>query len=127
MYILLFSLCVLFFSFFYTSIVFNAEDVAQNLQKGSSYIPGIRPGANTAEYLDSILSKLTLIGAIYLIFICITPEIFMSKYGVALSLSGTSLLIVVSVIMDTITQVQTYLYTTQYGGLVKRVKVRHRG
>ena len=110
--------------FFYTAIVFNPKDTADNLKKYGGFVPGIRPGENTANYLDYILTRLTVLGAIYLSFICLLPELLISKYQVPFYFGGTSLLIVVSVTMDTVTQIQSYLLAHQYEGLIKKSNLR---
>lgn len=126
LYLLLFSLLILFFSYFYSSIVFNTEDVANNLKKSNCFILGIRPGVNTSNYLDKIVSRLTLIGAVYLIFVCSLPEILVSRYSIPLHTGGTGILIVVNVILDLINQIQSHLFASKYGSLNKRRRVRVR-
>lgn len=123
-YLLLFVTMVVFFAFFYTSVVFNPDDTADNLKKYGGFIPGIRPGKNTAEYLDYVLTRLTVVGAAYLAAVCILPEILISQYAVPFYFGGTSLLIVVTVTMDTVTQIQSHLVAHQYEGLVKKSKLR---
>ena len=113
---------IIFFTFFYTSIVFNPHETAENLRKYGGYIPGIRPGERTAEYIDSILSRLTTIGALYLALVCLMPEFLISKYPIPFYLGGTSVLIVVVVAMDTVSQVQTRLMSQQYESLIKKTK-----
>jgi len=115
---------IVFFAFFYTAIVFNPKDTADNLKKYGGFVPGIRPGENTANYLDFILTRLTVLGAIYLSFICLLPELLISKYQVPFYFGGTSLLIVVSVTMDTVTQIQSYLLAHQYEVLIKKSNFR---
>ncbi|PPR25661.1 MAG: Protein translocase subunit SecY [Alphaproteobacteria bacterium MarineAlpha10_Bin3] len=117
---------IVFFAFFYTAIVFNPADTADNLKKYGGFIPGIRPGKNTANYLDYVLTRLTVAGAGYLAIVCILPEILISQYGVPFYFGGTSLLIVVSVTMDTVTQVHSHLLAHQYEGLIKKSKLRGR-
>jgi preprotein translocase subunit SecY len=107
-------------------VIFNPSDTAENLKKNGGFIPGRRPGKNTAEYLDYILTRLTVIGAIYLALLCVMPEILIANYSVPFYLGGTSLLIVVNVILDTITQVQSHLFSYQYEGLLKKAKARGR-
>ncbi|MBF2716350.1 preprotein translocase subunit SecY [Agrobacterium vitis] len=123
-YMVLYALLIGFFAFFYTAIVFNPKDTADNLKKHGGFIPGIRPGERTAEYIDYVLTRITVVGAIYLVFVCILPEILVSQTGVPLSLGGTSLLIVVSVTLDTVAQVQGHLIAQQYEGLIKKSKLR---
>ena len=117
---------IVFFAFFYTAIVFNPADTADNLKKHGGYVPGIRPGANTAEFLDYVLTRLTVVGAAYLAVVCIIPEILISQYRVPFYFGGTSLLIVVSVTMDTVAQVHAHLLAHQYEGLIKKAKLRGR-
>ncbi len=117
---------IVFFCFFYSSIVFNPTDTAENLKKYGGFIPGIRPGKNTADYLHYILTRLTVIGAIYLSVICLLPEILISQYSVPFYFGGTSLLIAVSVTMDTVAQIQAHLLAHQYEGLIKKSKLRGR-
>ena len=122
LYMLLYAVGIIFFAFFYTSIVFNPKETAENLRKYGGYVPGIRPGERTAEYIESILTKLTTIGACYLTLVCLMPEFLISKYPIPFYLGGTSLLIVVVVAMDTVTQVQTRLMSSQYESLIKKAK-----
>ena len=122
LYMLLYASGIIFFSFFYTSIVFNPKETAENLRKYGGYVPGIRPGERTAEYIETILTRLTTIGAIYLTFVCLLPEFLISKYPIPFYLGGTSILIVVVVAMDTVTQVQTRLMSSQYESLIKKTK-----
>jgi len=122
LYMLLYASGIIFFSFFYTSIVFNPTETAENLRKHGGYIPGIRPGERSAEYIETILNRLTTIGALYLTFVCLLPEFLISKYPIPFYLGGTSILIVVVVAMDTVTQVQTRLMTSQYESLIKKTK-----
>ena len=122
LYMLLYASGIIFFSFFYTSIVFNPKETAENLRKYGGYIPGIRPGERTAEYIESILMKLTTIGSLYLTFVCLMPEFLIAKYPIPFYLGGTSILIVVVVAMDTVTQVQTRLMSSQYESLIKKAK-----
>ncbi len=125
LYILLYVALIMFFSFFYTAIVFNSEETANNLRKYGAYIPGKRPGKNTSEYFDYLLTRLTVIGGIYLSFICIVPEMLMNKYAVSFSLGGTSFLIVVNVVLDTFAQIQTHLFSSRYEGLIKKMKLKN--
>ena len=117
---------IVFFTFFYTAIVFNPADTADNLKKYGGFIPGIRPGKNTAEYLDYVLTRLTVIGAAYLSVVCILPEILIAYYSIPFYFGGTSLLIVVSVTMDTVAQIHSHLLAHQYEGLIKKSKLRGR-
>ena len=115
---------IVFFAFFYTAIVFNPKDTADNLKKYGGFVPGIRPGENAANYLDFILTRLTVIGAIYLSFYMFITRAFDIKVSVPFYFGGTSLLIVVSVTMDTVTQIQSYLLAHQYEGLIKKSNLR---
>jgi preprotein translocase subunit SecY len=117
---------IVFFCFFYTAIVFNPEETADNLKRYGGFIPGIRPGKNTAEYLDYVLTRLTVLGAGYLSAVCLLPELLISQYAVPFYFGGTSLLIVVNVTMDTVAQVQSHLLAHQYEGLIKKSKLRGR-
>ncbi len=117
---------IVFFAFFYTAIVFNPSDTADNLKKYGGFLPGIRPGKNTTDYLDFVLTRLTVAGAAYLAIVCILPEILISQYGVPFYFGGTSLLIVVSVTMDTVAQIHSHLLAHQYEGLIKKSKLRGR-
>src|SRR5690606_17550387 len=124
LYLLLYAALMAFFAFLYTAVGFNPTDTADNLQKHGGFIPGIRPGARTAEYIDYVLTRITVTGAIYLVAVCLLPEILISYTGVPFYFGGTSLLIVVSVTMDTVSQVQGHLLAHQYEGLVKKAKLR---
>jgi preprotein translocase subunit SecY len=124
LYIAMYVGLIVFFAFFYTAIVFNPVETADNLKKYGGFVPGIRPGKNTADYLDYVLTRLTVIGAAYLSAVCILPEILISQYSVPFYFGGTSLLIVVSVTMDTVAQVHSHLLAHQYEGLIKKAKLR---
>lgn len=126
LYMITYSAMIAFFAFFYTAIVFNPKDTADNLKKHGGFIPGIRPGDRTAEYIDYVLTRITVVGAIYLVLVCLLPEFLISATGVPFYFGGTSLLIVVSVTMDTVSQVQGHLLAHQYEGLVKKSKLRGR-
>ena len=126
LYLALYLGGITFFCFFYTAIVFNPSDTADNLKKYGGFVPGIRPGKRTAEYLDYVLTRLTTVGAGYLCLVCLLPEILISQYAVPFYFGGTSLLIVVSVTMDTVAQVQSHLLAHQYEGLIKKSKLRGR-
>ncbi|MEK9842836.1 preprotein translocase subunit SecY [Thalassospira sp.] len=126
LYIALYIGLIVFFAFFYTAVVFNPEDTADNLKKHGGFIPGIRPGKNTANYLDFILTRLTVIGAAYLAFVCILPELLIAEWSVPFYFGGTSLLIVVTVTMDTVAQIQSHMLAHQYEGLIKKSKIRGR-
>src|SRR6266849_2399641 len=120
LYLLAYIGLIVFFCFFYTTVVFNPTDTADNLKKNGGFIPGIRPGKNTADYLEYILNRLTVIGALYLSAVCILPELLIARGGVPFYFGGTSLLIVVSVTLDTVTQIQAHLLAHQYEGLIKK-------
>jgi len=124
LYIALYVGLILFFCFFYTSIVFNPAETADNLKKNGGFIAGIRPGQQTADYLDYVLTRLTAVGAIYIALVCVMPELFVAKYSVPFQLGGTGLLIVVNVAIDFATQVQSHLFAHQYEGLIKKAKLR---
>lgn len=124
LYIALYILCIVFFCFFYTKHVFNPADTADNLKKNGGFIPGIRPGKKTADYLQYILTRLTVVGAAYLSLVCVLPELLISQYSVPFYLGGTSLLIVVNVTMDTVAQIQSHLLAHQYEGLVKKSRLK---
>ena len=126
LYMALYASAIIFFAFFYTSIVFNPVETADNLKRNGGFIPGIRPGEKTAEYIDFVLSRITTIGALYLAFVCILPEILIAQYSIPFYLGGTSLLIVVVVGMDTVGQIQSHLFAYQYEGLIKKSRIRGR-
>ncbi len=126
LYLAIYIGLIVFFAFFYTAIVFNPEDTADNLRKNGGYIPGIRPGQPTADYLDYILTRLTVLGASYLAAVCILPEILISQYAIPFYLGGTSLLIVVTVTLDTVSQVQSHMLAHQYEGLIKKSRLKGR-
>jgi preprotein translocase subunit SecY len=126
LYIVLYCALIIFFAFFYTAIVFNPDETADNLKKYNGFIPGIRPGKNTAEYLDYVLTRLTVLGAIYLCVVCALPEVLIANYAIPFYFGGTSLLIVVSVTMDTVAQIHSHLLAHQYEGLIKKAKLRGR-
>ena len=126
LYMTLYAAGIIFFCFFYTAIVFNPEETSENLKKNGGFIPGIRPGKRTEEYLDYVLTRITVIGAIYLTVVCVVPEYMIAQTGVPLFLGGTSLLIVVNVTVDTISQIQSHLLAHQYGDLIKKAKLKGR-
>ncbi len=126
LFLILYASLIAFFAFFYTAIVFNPSDTADNLKKHGGFIPGIRPGERTAQYIDYVLTRITAVGALYLVAVCLLPELLISATGVPFYFGGTSLLIVVSVTMDTVSQVQGHLLAHQYEGLVKKAKLRGR-
>jgi len=123
-FILLYVVLIIFFAFFYTSIMFNPKETAENLKKYGGFIPGLRPGERTAEYIDYVLTRITAVGALYLALVCVLPEILIGYTGVPFYFGGTSLLIVVSVTMDTVAQLQGHLLAQQYEGLIKKSKLR---
>jgi preprotein translocase subunit SecY len=123
-YLLFYGAMIMFFAFFYTAIVFNPKETADNLKQHGGFIPGIRPGERTAEYIDYVLTRITALGAMYLVFVCLIPEMFLTGLGISVFLGGTSLLIVVSVTMDTVQQVQSHLFAQQYEGLIQKSKLR---
>ncbi|WP_378951727.1 preprotein translocase subunit SecY [Mesorhizobium sp. ANAO-SY3R2] len=124
LYMALYAAMIVFFAFFYTAIVFNPKDTADQLKKHSGFIPGYRPGERTADYIDYVLTRITVIGAAYLVVICLLPEFLISATGVPFYLGGTSLLIVVNVTLDTVAQIQGHLIAHQYEGLIKKSKLR---
>jgi len=126
LYMALYAGMIIFFSYFYTAVVFNPQETADNLKKYGGFIPGIRPGSATADYFDHVLTRLTTIGALYLVVVCLLPEVLISNYGLPFYFGGTSLLIIVSVTMDTVTQIQSHLLAHQYEGLIRKGRVRGR-
>ena len=126
LYLTIYVSLIVFFAFFYTAVVFNPEDTADNLKKYGGFVPGIRPGKNTSKYLDKVLTRLTVIGAAYLVFVCLLPEILISRFSVPFYFGGTSLLIVVTVTLDTVAQIQSHLLAHQYEGLIKKSKLKGR-
>jgi preprotein translocase subunit SecY len=123
LYMALYALGIIFFCFFYTAVIFNPEETADNLKKYGGFVPGIRPGKNTADYLDYVLTRITVVGAAYLTIVCLVPEFLMANLGMV-AIGGTSLLIVVNVTMDTVTQIQSHLLAHQYGDLLKKAKLK---
>ncbi|HWJ58634.1 MAG TPA: preprotein translocase subunit SecY, partial [Sphingomicrobium sp.] len=123
-YMALYGLGIAFFCFFYTAVQFNSEETAENLKRHGGFIPGIRPGKATEEYFDYLLNRLTVVGAAYLVTICLIPEMLASRTGLGFTLGGTSLLIVVNVTMDTVSQIQSHLIAHQYGDLIKKAKLK---
>jgi preprotein translocase subunit SecY len=124
LFLALYVMLIIFFAFFYTSIMFNPKETAENLKKYGGFVPGIRPGERTAEYIDYVLTRVTVVGALYLSLVCLLPELLIGYTGVPFYFGGTSLLIVVSVTMDTVAQLQGHLYAQQYEGLIKKSKLR---
>ena len=125
-YNVIFTLAVIFFSYFYSTIVFNTEELADNLKKSNCFVPGIRPGKNTVEYFNEIINNLTLLGALYLVVVCIIPDIIFTRYSVRLAIGGTSLLIIVSTVIDLITQFQSFVFSEKYNNVGKRRKIKVR-
>ena len=126
LYLAIYVSLIVFFAFFYTAVVFNPEDTADNLKKYGGFVPGIRPGKNTSQYLDKVLTRLTVVGAAYLAAVCLLPEILISRFSVPFYFGGTSLLIVVTVTLDTVAQIQSHLLAHQYEGLIKKSKLKGR-
>jgi preprotein translocase subunit SecY len=126
LYLGLYAAMIIFFSYFYTAVVFNPEETADNLKKYGGFIPGIRPGIATAEYFDRVLTRLTTVGGIYLVAVCLLPQILITDYGLPFYFGGTSILIVVSVTMDTVTQIQSHLLAHQYEGLIRKTRTKGR-
>lgn len=127
LYILMFTVAILFFAFFYTALVFNPKETADNLKKSGAFVPGIRPGEQTAKYIDRIMGRLTLIGALYITLVCLLPEFLILKFNTPFYFGGTSLLIIVVVTMDFMTQVQSHLMSQQYEGLLKKANFKGSG
>jgi preprotein translocase subunit SecY len=123
-YMALYGALIIFFAFFYTAIVFNPDETADNLRKYGGFVPGIRPGKSTADYLDYVLTRITVIGAAYLTFVCLLPEFLIGKFSLPFYFGGTSLLITVTVMMDTVAQIHSHLIAHQYEGLIKKAKLR---
>jgi preprotein translocase subunit SecY len=124
LYLLFYALLIVFFAFFYTSIMFNPKETADNLKKYGGFVPGIRPGEQTATYIDYVLTRITCIGAIYLVVVCLLPEFLIGYAAIPFYFGGTTLLIAVSVPMDTVAQIQGHLMAQQYEGLIKKAKLR---
>ncbi|MBN2689999.1 MAG: preprotein translocase subunit SecY [Gammaproteobacteria bacterium] len=124
LYLMLFSVAIIFFCFFYTALVFNPEETADNLKRSGAFIPGIRPGKQTASYIDKVMSRLTFIGAIYITLICLLPQFLMMKWHMPFYFGGTSLLIVVVVLMDFVSQIQAHLMSHQYGSIMKKSRLK---
>ena len=126
LFFLLFAVLIIFFAFFYTAIVFNPEETADNLKKNGGFVPGIRPGKNTAAFFDYVLTRLTVVGAAYLTLVALLPEVLISRFSVPFFFGGTSLLIVVVVSLDTVAQIQSHLLAHQYEGLIRKAKLKGR-
>jgi preprotein translocase subunit SecY len=127
LYVLLYAMLIIFFCFFYTALVFNSRETADNLKKSGAFIPGIRPGEQTAKYVDGVLSRLTLAGAIYITAVCLLPEFLILYWDVPFYFGGTSLLIIVVVVMDFMAQMQAHLMSHQYEGLMKKANLKGYG
>jgi preprotein translocase subunit SecY len=123
LHLLLYASLIVFFCFFYTALVFNSRETADNLKKSGAFIPGIRPGQQTGEYIDKVLTRLTLWGALYIMAVCLVPEILVSSQGVPFQFGGTSLLIVVVVVMDFMAQLQAHMMSHHYPGLMKKANL----
>lgn len=123
-YVMTYAVAIIFFCFFYTALVFNSKETAENLKKSGAYLPGIRPGAQTTAYIDKVMTRLTLVGAVYITLICLLPEFLIVYWNVPFSFGGTSLLIIVVVVMDFISQMQTHLMSQQYEGLMKKANLK---
>jgi len=124
LYITLYSAAIIFFCFFYTALVFNSRETADNLKKSGAFVPGIRPGEQTARYIDKILMRLTLVGALYITLVCLLPEFLVMRWNVPFYFGGTSLLIIVVVTMDFMAQVQAYMMSHQYDSLLKKANFK---
>ena len=127
MYVLLYAAAIVFFCYFYTALVFNPKETADNLKKSGAFIPGIRPGEQTSRYIERIIMRLTLIGAVYIGLVCLMPEFLILKWNVPFYFGGTSLLIIVVVTMDFMAQVQSYVMSHQYESLLKKANFKNSG
>jgi len=125
-YEIIFVMAIIFFCYFYTAMIFNPVDIADNMKKHGGYVPGLRPGRRTSEYIDRVLTRITLIGAVYVSAICVLPSILISKLNVPFYFGGTALLIVVGVGMDTMAQIESHLITRSYEGFMKGAKLKGR-
>jgi len=123
-YVLVYATAIIFFCFFYTALVFNPKETAENLKKSGAFVPGIRPGEQTAKYVDTVMTRLTLLGAVYVTLVCLLPEFLIVNLNVPFYFGGTSLLIVVVVVMDFIAQLQAHLMSHQYEGLMKKANLK---
>ncbi|MDE0781008.1 MAG: SecY family transport protein, partial [Alphaproteobacteria bacterium] len=126
LFFLMFAAFIIFFSFFYTAIVFNPQETADNLKKNGGFVPGIRPGKNTAQFFDYVLTRLTIVGTAYLVVVALLPEVLITRFSVPFFFGGTSLLIVVVVSLDTVAQIQSHLLAHQYEGLIRKAKLKGR-
>jgi preprotein translocase subunit SecY len=127
LYVMLYAAAIIFFCFFYTALVFNPRETADNLKKSGAFVPGIRPGEQTSRYIDKVMTRLTLAGALYITFICLVPEFMLIAWNVQFYFGGTSLLIIVVVIMDFMAQVQTHLMSHQYDSVLKKANLKGYG
>jgi preprotein translocase subunit SecY len=127
LYEIFYALAIVFFCFFYTALVFNAKETADNLKKSGAFIPGIRPGEQTARYIDNVMTRLTTAGAVYITLVCLLPEFLILYWNVPFYFGGTSLLIIVVVVMDFMAQIQSHLVSHQYGGLMKKANLKGHG
>ena len=124
LYVLLYALLIIFFCFFYTAIVFDSKDTADNLKRSNAYVPGVRPGRSTAQYIDKVLTRLTVFGAFYITAVCLLPEFLILGWNVPFYFGGTSLLIIVVVVMDFMAQLQAHMMSHQYDGLMKKANLK---
>ncbi|MBU2479199.1 MAG: preprotein translocase subunit SecY, partial [Gammaproteobacteria bacterium] len=127
LYVLMYALAIIFFCFFYTALVFNSRETSENLKKSGAFIPGIRPGEQTSRYIDGVMTRLTFVGAIYITAVCLIPEFLILYWNVPFYFGGTSLLIIVVVVMDFMAQVQAHLMSHQYEGLMKKANLKSQG
>ena len=127
LYVMFYAAAIIFFCFFYTALVFNPKETADNLKKSGAFVPGIRPGEQTAKYIDGVMTRLTVAGAIYITSVCLLPEFLILKFNVPFYFGGTSLLIIVVVVMDFMSQVQAHLMSHQYEGLLKKANLKGYG
>ena len=125
-YIITYTILIAFFAYFQTAVIFNSEETANNLKNAGGYIPGVRPGEQTMHYLDSVVSRTTAIGVLYLVVVCVVPIILNSHAGMPLTIGGTSVLIVAGVVLDTVNQVQSYLVAKQYRSVIKKAQKKGR-
>ena len=127
LYELLYAAAIIFFTFFYTALVFNPREIADNLKKGGAFIPGIRPGEQTARFIDKVMTRLTLSGSLYMVLVCLVPQMLMNWFNVQFYFGGTSLLIIVVVCMDFVSQLQSHMMNLQYGDIMRKANLRNYG
>ena len=127
LYELLYAAAIIFFTFFYTALVFNPREIADNLKKGGAFIPGIRPGEQTARFIDKVMTRLTLSGSLYMVLVCLVPQMLMNWFNVQFYFGGTSLLIIVVVCMDFVSQLQSHMMNQQYGDIMRKANLRNYG